>query len=632
MVKRKLNRRKYLLKKRKRSVQNEEEKEELADLNKYIKNVYYEERKQHVRKKIIPGNNKSLWDAVKIAKDIEPTPIPTTVTKEGLNCSGKDVPAAFADFFKSKVANLEENLTTHNDVYNGRKFINSEEINFMTEDKVAECLNELKIKNCEGYDRIPMRILKDGASILRSPLSTLFGLIYKEKEIPEQWKVAKVIPLHKKGSKQDVANYRPISNLCSVSKVFEKLIQKRLEQIGEENNVDITGEQQHGFKKNRSTITAGLTIQSIISREMDGDNFVVMSSLDLSAAFDLVNLDLLLKRLKKMGLPKDVISLLEVWLRNRFFYVEANGHNSMVLNSDIGTVQGSILGPILYALFLRPLYDLEKLTTFADDNYVIGSHKEKDLALKELGEKLARIVKWLKESGLKVNEKKTELCVFHRNKNTDGGLKIDSTTIPSKSEINVLGLTFDSKLNWGSQVSRAIKGANNSLQAIKMIRKYFKTPEIVQLLTSNFYSKLYYGSEIWHLPTLNSNCKKLLLSASANALKLCNAFYNPSISYVDLHKLHKRALPNNVCTYRHCLLLFKVINNKISKRDWLDLNFQMLNTSRQTCFEIRNCSVYKVGNNILSNRLSCLNRKIQLDFLNLPFETYKIKCKNLFLL
>ena len=108
MVKRKLNRRSYLLKKRKRSIQKEEEREELTNLNKYIKNFYYEERRQHVRKKIIPGNNKSLWDAVKIAKDIEPTPIPTTVTKEGLNCSGKDVPAAFADFFKSKVANLEK--------------------------------------------------------------------------------------------------------------------------------------------------------------------------------------------------------------------------------------------------------------------------------------------------------------------------------------------------------------------------------------------------------------------------------------------------------------------------------------------------------------------------------------------
>jgi hypothetical protein len=76
--------------------------------------------------------------------------------------------------------------------------------------------------------------------------------------------------------------------------------------------------------------------------------------------------------------------------------------------------------------------------------------------------------------------------VFHQNKNTDGDLKIDNTTIQSKSEMHVLGLTFDSKLNWGPQVSRAIKGANSSLQAIKMIRKYFKTSEVIQLLTSNF--------------------------------------------------------------------------------------------------------------------------------------------------
>ena len=241
---------------------------------------------------------------------------------------------------------------------------------------------------------------------------------------------------------------------------------------------------------------------------MDEDGYAAMSSLDLSAAFDIVNLDLLMKRLKKMGIPNDIIQLLELWLRRRSFYVEANSINSTIHESNIGTIQGSILGPILYALFIRPLYSITKLTTFADDNYVVSCNKDKNQALHELGEVLKKIIKWLKDSGLKVNESKTELCIFHRSMNTDGNLLIDNVLIESKNEINVLGITFDSKLQWSPQVSRAIKGANNSLQAIKLIRKYFKTTEIIQLLTLNFNSKFYYGSEIWHLPTLNQNCKK----------------------------------------------------------------------------------------------------------------------------
>ena len=249
-----------------------------------------------------------------------------------------------------------------------------------------------------------------------------------------------------------------------------------------------------------------------------------------------------------------------------------------------------------------------------------------------MGRKLIKIIKWLKDSGLKVNESKTELCIFHRRENTNGRLEIDGVLIESKNEINVLGITFDSKLQWIPQVSRAIKGANKSLQAIKLIRKYFTSTEVVQLLTSNFYSKLYFGSEIWHIPTLNYHCKRMLLSASANALKLCNSNYDPNISYIDLHILHKRALPNRFCFYRHCLLLFKVFNTSIPEKDWLDLNFKMIHTSRQTHFVITNSSNYKVGSNILSNRLSCINRKITLDMLNLPIETFKIRCKNMFLM
>ena len=208
---------------------------------------------------------------------------------------------------------------------------------------------------------------------------------------------------------------------------------------------------------------------------------------------------------------------------------------------------------------------------------------------------------------------------------------INKELINAKTEINVLGITFDCKLQWCTQVARTISNANKSLQAVKLIRKYFTTKEIVQLLTSNFYSILYFGSEIWHIPTLNYHCKRMLLSASANALKLCNLYYDPTISYIDLHTLHKRALPTKFCFYRHCLLLYRVFNNSIPEKDWLDLNFKMICTSRQTKFEITNDSNYRVGNNILSNRLSCVNKKIPLEMLNLTIEAFKIRCKNMFL-
>ena len=96
-----------------------------------------------------------------------------------------------------------------------------------------------------------------------------------------------------------------------------------------------------------------------------------MASLDLSAAFDLVNQSLLMKRLNILGLPKDLVKLIEVWLKDRQFYVEVNGVSSRVYGSNDGTIQGSVLGPVLYAIFVSPIFDLTNLTNFADDNYVI---------------------------------------------------------------------------------------------------------------------------------------------------------------------------------------------------------------------------------------------------------------------
>ena len=345
---------------------------------------------------IVPGNSKSLWNAVNLAKDINPNKIPPQMKHEGTLILNSDLSDAFADFFDMKVKNIVTSCKVEDDVYNGRKKLHCNDKNFINESNVQKALESIKIKNCEGYDRLPQRILNEGKTILIKPVTKLFELIYHNKIIPEQWSISKIIPIFKKGSKTDIENYRPIANLCSMTKVYEQLIINRLREIEQESGIDITGNPQHGFKPKRSTGTASLTLQSVLSHALDSGNYGVMASIDLSAAFDVVNIKLLIKRLKIIGIPKDVISLIEIWLNNRMFYVDINGNASYLKTSDTGTIQGSRLGPILYAIYISPIFDLEKMTNYADDNFIIKTNKNLTPLIVDLRKSLEAITKWLK--------------------------------------------------------------------------------------------------------------------------------------------------------------------------------------------------------------------------------------------
>ena len=153
---------------------------------------------------------------------------------------------------------------------------------FMSGVDVERCIRSIKVKNSEGYDRVPQRILVDGMIHLLPPFTKFFDAIYYSKEIPEQWRLSKIMPVHKSGCKQVIENYRPVANLCSSSKIFERLILNRISHLEIEGGVDLTGNCQHGFKKNRGTCSAGLQLQSLISRALDDDEFVAMASLDIT--------------------------------------------------------------------------------------------------------------------------------------------------------------------------------------------------------------------------------------------------------------------------------------------------------------------------------------------------------------
>ena len=329
-IKHKINIRKRLLQRYKIN-KTCELKTEIKILDKHIKQYFNENKSRRVRKIIIPGNTNSLWKAVKTAMDINVSNLPKTLFEKKIEVPTEDLPDRFAEYFDTKIKKVLEEVNIDENVYNGKRLIEDENKNFMDPASVKECIKNLKIKNSEGVDRIPQRILVDGVEILCEPISNLMEMIYVHKTVPDQWLIAKTIPVYtNKGTTKDMENYRPIANLCSTSKVFEKLILKRILEIQTKHKVDLTGNNQHGFKKSRSTSTLSIQLQSMIARAMDEDQYGMVASLDLSSAFDVVNIDLLIKRLKIVGLPDDVVNLIKVWLINRSFYVSVDGENSIL--------------------------------------------------------------------------------------------------------------------------------------------------------------------------------------------------------------------------------------------------------------------------------------------------------------
>ena len=167
--------------------------------------------------------------------------------------------------------------------------------------------------------------------------------------------------------------------------------------------------------------------------------------------------------------------------------------------------------------------------------------------------------------------------------------------------------------------------------AIHQIKRYFTNRELLQVVTSNYYSILYYGSEIWHIPSLKVSLKKKLLSSSALALKACTKVNCDFVSFENIHKLNMRGTPDQMLLYKHSLLLFKLYNGGDTGFEWQKLNQLQILTSRQTRFSISRGDRLRVGINALANRLNVLNGRIPLSWLNLGMGTFKIKCKELFL-
>ena len=275
------------------------------------------------------------------------------------------------------------------------------------------------------------------------------------------------------------------------------------------------------------------------------------------------------------------------------------------------------------------------MTNFADDNFYIAWNRNLAVLITDLEMRLEMITKWLRDSGLVVNEGKTEICLFHKHDQRKIFIKLGDTQIPTKTFMNVLGVTFDSKLNWSVHIANNILKAKKSLYALRLLRPFFNKEKMRILLDSNFYSVLYYNSSVWLTPDLSSGSKHDLLAVSALALRSCLGPNLSDISFINLHKNNNKCTPAQITMYQLAFNLYKTVNENDNllppSTEFIRLLEQVIVTRRQVLFELFKTNKSKIGMNSNENKLYHINKLIVMDKLSWNFPRYKKHMKTQFL-
>ena len=295
----------------------------------------------------------------------------------------------FNTFFTNIATQLLSKLPQHSGLY-GSGHINNHYANLgaqkdsfsikpVSTQDVLKQLSTLQPNKATGHDNIPTRFLRDAAVSIAPLLAHITNLSISQSHVPQDLKIARVIPLYKKGSKLDTGNYRPVSILCSTSKIIERLIYEQISKYLNEHN--LLFEFQSGFRTSHSTDTCLLYLNDYIKHEVDAGKYCGMVMLDLQKAFDTVNHSILLDKLRAIGFDDTSLGWMSSYLEGREQMVDINGTMSSPLPVNCGVPQGSILGPLLFLLYINDMQTACscKLFLFADDSALLISGDDKVL-------------------------------------------------------------------------------------------------------------------------------------------------------------------------------------------------------------------------------------------------------------
>ena len=427
---------------------------------------------------------------------------------------------------------------------------------------VYNALTHLKQTNSRGLDGIDGKILKIAAPVIADSLTYIYNLCISKNTIPKAFKTAKVIPIFKGGDHSDPSNYRPISILSILSKPLEHHINKHI--LNHFNQYNLFHPNQSGFRANHSCHTALTNLIDQWLTNINNNKITGVIFVDFAKAFDVIDHSLLLRKLQVYGSSDNTLKLMSSFLSERKQVVSNKGDVSTLLPNNFGVPQGSVIGPLLFSIYINdlPLSVNTQCELFADDTTIHTCHSHLNEVTSALQESIHQLLEWSEQNHMNLHPQKTKyLTITTRQKRqnlpaSSPAIFINNDLIEEVDHHKMLGLTIDNNLSWMHHISILCKKISKCVYQLSRMKHFLDLNSRKIFFNAYIMSHMNYASTIWD--SASANILKPLFSLHRRALKL--VLLKPSsLTLSDYKALDILPLKSKL-KYNKAVFVFKIMS------------------------------------------------------------------------
>ena len=463
--------------------------------------IIREAKKMYIHNELKEAGPKKTWSILKELTTGTPQSgkLPDTFkTSNGVLEDRRDIAEGFNTFFtgignelKSKIRHSNNNPLDYIPTFIGTRL---DEFENTDENEVKTIVNDMRSVG-GGHDEINTRIFKSTFTAILTEIVHFMNICLQQGVFPASLKRAVIKPIYKAGDKQLFNNYRPISLLPVISKLLEKIIYIRLNRHLNIN--DILCDNQFGFRSGRSTYMPLVLLQDKITSAFEENSIMCGIYLDLRKAFDTVNIDILLKKLHKYGIVRSAFAMLKSYLHERTQCVQVDHDRSSFLPIQIGVPQGSILGPLLFILYINDFPQVcgQHITTFlyADDTAIFIEGKNDEELQTTLNTLMPKVAEWFITNQLSLNTDKTFYQIYtNKRSEIEVLLQIDGAVINRAKTVKYLGIFIDEDIKWKTHIAKLQTVLSRNVGIISRVKYFLDTKHLLLLYNSLVLSHVNY--------------------------------------------------------------------------------------------------------------------------------------------